>query len=514
MSEEDLIKEINDIYNFLTEQEPTPDDEIEARDKLIAKFKSLNSANTNPDLDALIENTLGELEGWDCLDLWFLETSIPKRIKDLLFLATKGDEPEPEPVAEKEESAPAAAPQIDISQIVAQVSDQFKGEIGGLKDQIAQLQNELKKKEVSLSKKPAESKKEAKKITPTRKGKLAPPTIKLPKKPSSIPQMTITLQPKTPAKVIKPAPKTEPEPELVPEPEPEPVKIKPVKAEKPIAIKPISVEKPKITPVVAEKPKITPVSVEKPKISPVSVEKPKISPVSVEKPKITPVSVDKPSIAPVSAEKPKITPVAVEKPSISPVVSEKPAISAVSVEKPKIVPFAAEKPSISPVNIEEIETGAVKSSGTDLFNVFSSVGSADKSSLFPMASGEPEAGKSKKKRGEKKRKRGDRPGGTAAPAAQPSFAEFGSGEPEIAGASDFESAADAMPADKDSLYQDLIALEGRRYSLEKSYKELEKSYQKGSIDDFEYKSKSDELKYNLNEITERINNIRRVISSI
>ncbi|MEJ2280105.1 MAG: hypothetical protein P8Y70_20500, partial [Candidatus Lokiarchaeota archaeon] len=62
MSEKELFQEIKDVYKFLTEQEPTPDDEIEAREKLIDKFKSLKSANSVPELDTLIGKTLKELE--------------------------------------------------------------------------------------------------------------------------------------------------------------------------------------------------------------------------------------------------------------------------------------------------------------------------------------------------------------------------------------------------------------------------------------------------------------------
>ncbi len=36
-----VVQEIKEIFLFLTDQEPTPDDEIDARDKLIEKFTSL-----------------------------------------------------------------------------------------------------------------------------------------------------------------------------------------------------------------------------------------------------------------------------------------------------------------------------------------------------------------------------------------------------------------------------------------------------------------------------------------
>jgi hypothetical protein len=73
---------------------------------------------------------------------------------------------------------------------------------------------------------------------------------------------------------------------------------------------------------------------------------------------------------------------------------------------------------------------------------------------------------------------------------------------------------EVLPSDKDSLYQELIALEGKRYSLEKTFKELEKTYSMGSIDDYEYKKQGDELRGRLNGITSKINKIRRVISSL
>ena len=71
-----------------------------------------------------------------------------------------------------------------------------------------------------------------------------------------------------------------------------------------------------------------------------------------------------------------------------------------------------------------------------------------------------------------------------------------------------------LPEDKDSLYQELIALEGRRYSLERNFKDVEKNFNKGSISDADFKRQNNILKKQLNEITSRINNIRRLISSL
>jgi hypothetical protein len=73
---------------------------------------------------------------------------------------------------------------------------------------------------------------------------------------------------------------------------------------------------------------------------------------------------------------------------------------------------------------------------------------------------------------------------------------------------------DNISDDKDTLYQELIALEGKRYSLERSFKDLEKGFNKGSIPESEFKKQNNGLKTRMNEITSRINKIRRLISSL
>jgi hypothetical protein len=159
------------------------------------------------------------------------------------------------------------------------------------------------------------------------------------------------------------------------------------------------------------------------------------------------------------------------------------------------------KPKFTEVSIEEIEAEEIHSTGTELFNVFSSVGekSAEKiptldESLTPT--------RSKKKKKEEK-------------SDAIAFVGFNDSKPEIRSFSKPEAEIeDTLPSDKDSLYQELIALEGKRYSLEKSFKDIEKYYSSGSIDDSEYKKQSDELRGKLNGITSKINRIRRVISSI
>ena len=73
---------------------------------------------------------------------------------------------------------------------------------------------------------------------------------------------------------------------------------------------------------------------------------------------------------------------------------------------------------------------------------------------------------------------------------------------------------DNLSDDKDALYQELIALEGVRYKLERNFKDVEKNYNKGSISEADFKRQNNILKKQLNEITSRINNIRGLISSL
>jgi hypothetical protein len=151
------------------------------------------------------------------------------------------------------------------------------------------------------------------------------------------------------------------------------------------------------------------------------------------------------------------------------------------------------------MKIEEIETGSIKSSTTDLFNVFSSVG--EKFS-------EPKEKKAEVK--EPKMSLNNEKGETSQ--ATP-FINFNQTKQDIK-ERETTIPEEVLPTDKDSLYQELIALEGKRYSLEKDFKELDAKYQKGSIADIQYKNESIVLKNKLNDITSRINKIRRIIASL
>ncbi|MCJ7648997.1 MAG: hypothetical protein MUP85_10315 [Candidatus Lokiarchaeota archaeon] len=81
---EETLASIKEIFFSLTEKEPTPDEEIDAREQLIILFNGLTDYLSFPEQKDLIEVIKDKLEKWDTLDFWFTETTIPDDIK--LFL--------------------------------------------------------------------------------------------------------------------------------------------------------------------------------------------------------------------------------------------------------------------------------------------------------------------------------------------------------------------------------------------------------------------------------------------
>lgn len=194
--EEKYNREIRDIFSFLTEGEPTPDDEIESKNKLIEKFKILKTVKKFQDISGFLDIIINKLENWDTLDLWFKEMDdlirdIEKFIKITSTISgTEIKKEELEKTAKIGETT--GSPQIDVKQIFSEVSGQFMGEIKSLKDKIEDLQKELGKKDEQIDKLIKE--KPVQKLVPKRETKLAPPQIKLPpiKKPLTPPPQLIS----------------------------------------------------------------------------------------------------------------------------------------------------------------------------------------------------------------------------------------------------------------------------------------------------------------------------------
>ncbi|TFG02172.1 MAG: hypothetical protein EU540_02095 [Promethearchaeota archaeon] len=567
MSEEEIIEEIKNVFLKLTEGEPTPDDEIEAREILIQGFKLLKDENLIHGKADLIEDTINKLENWDTLDLWFKEVNgLAENITKMLDLRDMGVESESTDLLsdskEDIESKPEiASKNIDITEIVAQVSEQFKGEIEGLKGTIDLLKKELQKKEEAI-KEPSQEPEvqeeipqepEVEEKASNLKGKLAPLKIKIPlvKKPQKPLKIKVPIESEEAAieKIGDSGVDKEMEPEIITEVPKEPsisqVSIDELKdmiepkEEPQITTKPK--KKSKLTPIIMEEPtnessseipfkptiepesdeekeKSIPLPVKKPKIiqsiteTSMDTEKSKPSSIPFEMPEETSKATEKSKLSAIPFEMPEETSKTTEKSKLSVIPFEMPKETSKATEKskPTSIPFGMpeeteevkgetkieqkeestplifpnKKPEIIPIDVEDIDTESINSSGKDLFNVFSSVG---------VETPEEITSKGKKKKVEKEK----------------IIAEIPQEIKPVPIAHD-----EPLPTDKDALYQELIALEGRRYSLEKGYKELSNNYNSGIIDDYEYKNQNEGLRNNLDEISSRIAKIRRLISSL
>ncbi|MBN1802499.1 MAG: hypothetical protein JW891_13390, partial [Candidatus Lokiarchaeota archaeon] len=71
-----------------------------------------------------------------------------------------------------------------------------------------------------------------------------------------------------------------------------------------------------------------------------------------------------------------------------------------------------------------------------------------------------------------------------------------------------------LSKNKDELYQDLIALEGKRYSIEKRFKELKEEFSLKQITQGEFKKQGEQLSLRLKQISVNINKIRAAISKL
>ncbi|MFX0003565.1 MAG: hypothetical protein ACFFAA_11840 [Promethearchaeota archaeon] len=496
-----IIQDIKDIYIYLTQGEPTPDDEITAREKLINQIKVLKSVKTSKaeSNEALFEETLNKLDKWDTLELWFLESELPEYIEKIIKITDQLPEFEAQstvkesPTARLHEDLETAS--YDIDQIVNKVSEQFKGEIDNLKHKIDALKVELEKKDEALQQ--VSHGKVIKKIIPKKEVKLPPPKIKLPvfKKPVHPPQIKST------SKTEREKPKIANGIKMIEQVQ--------TKIEK-------ELERLKQPAIFEQKSEIEEDVIQEQQEGGDISENPKEleSILDIIEESETP---SKPLESPNFTELP-------EKPKKGLVIPE--IIEIESSREEKRVPFTLEeiekslyynveesktneespsfpKPKVSAENIEEIEAEEIRSTGTELFNVFSSVGEKPPEKLPTLNEAiNSTSVKEKKKKKEEK-------GSTMA------FVGFNDSKVKTSKIAESETdIEEELPSDKDTLYQELIALEGKRYSLEKTFKELEKAYSMGSLDDFDYKKQGDELRGRLNGITSKINKIRRVISSL
>lgn len=452
----DAIEHIKEIYTNLYEKEPSPDEEIEAKEDLIFLLKQLlDNISGFEDKQQIIQDTLEIVEIWDTLDLWFKEVeNLPKNIKEIIEYR---EERRPKEEGLKPEEKIEPSPVFDIKKIISQVSGEFKGEISKLKDHIADLEIKLKEKDLALT-----------------DGK----TISLTKRPPKIPAKHGNRPKLQPPKVIIPQigppmkkPKTKPEVETTPK----------------VETTPFLEKKPKVGLVSPNTTHFTPIPK---KITTIGEEIPTISAetqISTKKPKITHVSAEEIEIIDEKEREIKDLPFSISKPKSTPSSTDKLSISEALEESTSPIP---KKPKITPVKFEDVDLPSeiegkseleIPETSKKLYDVFSSAGSVESKS---------------KQKGEEK--------------VVDSYPQtFSPGKDTISEQSDI-----SITDDKDKLYQDLIALEGKRYSIEKMQQESEIRYKDGQIDDVTYKQEMDKIKGEMGKITSRINEIRKIIQGL
>ncbi|KKM61961.1 hypothetical protein LCGC14_1526480 [marine sediment metagenome] len=545
MSEEEkfrnIIQEIKEIYLDLTEGEPDPDDEISARTILTEKIRELQSldalqasVNTN-----LFEVVLTKLENWDTLELWFTESDLPDDFKKIIDipdgLSEEDISKQPEMTSSEEPQIVSDTGKIDIKEIVDQVSDRFMGEIDNLKQKVENLKHEIEEKDETLRN--LSPTRVIKTIKPKKDVLLPPPKIKIPNigRPAKPPQINgkirkddilsqakfeikpieeIQAKIEDELKTLKPSSDVEEIPKETEEKvgetksvldlldELEPAQdiskselIQGRKKQEQTLSK--SKEQMSILDILDEQDTMTPppkLEVEEKKHE--SQRKPLIRTEVIEEELSEQTTISPPPKLETNEKKD-------DKPRRPSIRTEVSVVDDLPANYLSPIPFV-DSPSVI---IEEIEMESIKSSGTDLFHVFGSIGSepVKKQSVptteFPSLPPTKEKKKIETKENQNEKKIS-------------SFVEFGSNEQSTKATEDSISYSSELPTDKDSLYQELIALEGKRYSLEKTFKEVEKSYGDGSIGDSELNTSSEDLKDKLDQITSRINRIRRVIATM
>ncbi len=222
---------------------------------------------------------------------------------------------------------------------------------------------------------------------------------------------------------------------------------------------------------------------QKPAPKPVPVEIPK--PVPVEIPKPVPVEIPKP----VPVEIPKPVPVEIPKPV--PVEIPKPVPIEIPKPVPVEIPEPAQKPILVPKPISSSKPVKTQEKKEKLFGLFSQPTPEQKpipinlDGPVSVEISEPTIGPSK------------------TPSKPPSPFNSSGTSPSIS-----IQPSSAEVKDQDKLYQELITLEGKKYSLERKLRDLKAIFDSGAMTESQYKSSSNEKLAELKGISAEIDKIR------
>jgi hypothetical protein len=533
------IKRLRDVYNYLTEGEPSPDEEEESQREMITLLESLimhiPTENMEENLE-LLKTSLNQAKGWDTLEYWFKEKpDLVTNIKLILnrFLirhVEPGLEEKPAPQITTQNGVPdelstklAAAldramknlpPDADVTKVIQSVTSQ-----------VTESYNESKntaQPKVGLGGVPIAEKSEVS------EGSSSHSDPKIPHNPNSITSTAARVKirkediMKSVLEQVKnnisdsssssklAAPKiiipkvTKPKQKIIPYKE-ELVELSTTE-QKQQQLEAIPQIKPQETPKKAPKLKVGAFKKEKTltakiktsasaqpqePIRPKVVVKPRIKTKveEIKPPKSQPIVEPKPEPPVKEQPQTKTAPPKPKKPKIK--IQAKP----VSKSKQKEIPKESESKSAIKFNVVKPTKTSVKDTQVDLFETFTK-----------------QEKKTKRRRSRKKSK--EQKDSTPPSEEKQNLDASDAKESQMKGVQFPEETIPYEKMDKPQLYQELIALEGKKYAIEKSRKDFKAKHEKGLISDGNYAAQLDRFKFDLQYISKKINEIRNRIQAL
>ena len=527
MSEEELTKLLNrlsDIFMLLTGQ-PEPEQEEEAQKELVPLLKDLISVGNREDLKPQVEELFEIVSKWDTLEKWFSEVEgLSEKMQFVLMnygIVSEEASPEVQTEEARQEVIALEKARQEIKQEDSETIDEYEKRIKEMEARMQELE-EKNKKLLELEKKLLESKDKSEVPSSGLKPKLAAPKIKLP--PVVSPKKVIA--PSTIEKELINTPVTDPEPNIgLNQNEASKIKINMSSSASPIKIQsnPVKIDisaanQPQIRPSGA--PIIKPVGAQSPQIKPVGG--PVIKPVGAQTPQIKPVGT--PVIKPIGAETPQIKPIGGS--MIKPVVGGTPQIKPVGnvgvspISGMGIKPVGdIKKPSIAPISPANPEPPKIQGFNPSIASPTNEIPQPSRSSinLFDQQAGQKKpVNLFDQQPGSKPTPQGDV--GLAGEQSQANSGpiqkigglgkmDFTAQGPAIINAENQEYLSMAS----NELYQMLIRLENKSFFYDKLLKESEQNYQKGQINEAEFRGARERFNFEIDTAGKKIKDIRALI---
>jgi hypothetical protein len=477
------LERLEQIFTHLYAEEPTPDEEINAQEEFRIIFEELisNLDENSMDLKPILQETLNLVNEWDTLDKWFAE--IPELIEN--FEKILGKPPKKQIVQEKQD-LPDPIEEIKDEEIDTLGIDEIFPEMFEEKEE-NQKEIPMEKKEtfeslvksnqeilqnlVSQSRKQAE-KSSRRSIDPMKaRSKLQPPKVIIPKVTKPIKK----IYPGEPIKDISEIPNTSSKKIILLKPKAS-IKKKPIQVQTPISDQDQSISQPIVQnlSIKSSIPKFE-IKTEIPKLKVKTQIKTNDEPKILQAPKFQPSSSTKPKIK-IKVSTETITNKQTNSNNEIPFVEiPEGTNTGISV---KTQPLRSKKKPTMPI-IKPSQV-VVKDSKEDLFNILLGK-SEQKNKKFTAIK-------------EKPRKNGQKA------SIQQKF--------------NFTENDNSKPLTKDELYQELIALEGKKYAIEKTRKRIKTKHDKGDITNAQFITSTDSIRRDLEHISGKINDAREKIQAL